>query len=694
MLQVRDGVAVIHLDRSDGNPLAVETQVSTGLDFAEVDPAIHAVVLVGGNGAFAAGTDGHDMGSSRQLERPTLGEVARQIEDCSKPVVAAIDGLALRGGFELALACHARVASPTARIGLPEVHVGLIPEAGATQRLPRLVDPTLAVAMMLDGESRAVSSVAAGGLFDVVCTPTHDHVECGPGAVIDALIESARVLALRLARSAKVLPRTRDRSVDLSALDAAIALARTRLSRREAMQPVYEALLDAVAACASPFEQGLQRERELYQRLAQGPAARALQYQLRSEREAARPPEFKEATPGPLRTIAVVGGGTMGCGIAICALDAGYPVQLIEQGPEAAERAQSRIRQHYEQRASAGKMDASVAAARTGRLSCSTDWSALEDADLVVEAVFEDLAVKQDVFRKIDSHARAGAILATNTSYLDIDLIAAATSRPQDVLGLHFFSPANVMRLLEVVRGAETAPIAFATAMAFGGVLKKVPVACRNSFGFIGNRIYNAYRRECEFMLEDGAWPEDVDDALTSMGFAMGPFAVADLSGLDIAWRMRKAQAASRDPRQRYVAVLDRLCEAGRFGRKAGAGYYSYADGKQKRQTDAVVREVIEQASRQRGIRRRAIEPLEIRRRALLAMANEAALLLGEGVTDRPEDVDVVLVQGYGFPRWEGGPVFWARQQSREALEAGFDELAEHAGFGFERGRLDFLLTH
>jgi 3-hydroxyacyl-CoA dehydrogenase len=306
--------------------------------------------------------------------------------------------------------------------------------------------------------------------------------------------------------------------------------------------------------------------------------------------------------------------------------------------------------------------------------------------------VFEDLGVKREVFRKIDAHARRGAVLATNTSYLDVDAIATSTTRPEDVLGLHFFSPAQVMKLLEVVRGSKTAADVLATGMALGSMLKKTPIPCGNAFGFIGNRIYNAYRRQCEFMLEDGAWPEDVDQALTAMGFAMGPFAVADLSGLDIAWRMRQSQAATRDPRERYVAILDRLCEQGRLGRKTGAGYYSYADGKAATNSDAMVRAVIEQARAERGILRREFSPKEIQRRAILSMVNEAALLLSEGVASRPADIDVVLVQGYGFPRWEGGPVFWAQRQERAQLDADMHQLARETGHGFVLGDLDALL--
>ena len=419
--------------------------------------------------------------------------------------------------------------------------------------------------------------------------------------------------------------------------------------------------------------------------------ALALRYQFKVEREATKLPAALQATPRPVQIVAVIGAGTMGAGIAICALDAGLNVVLLEQDAAALQRGQQRVADHYQGRVTAGKTKASVAAAAEARLTPTTDWAQLARADLVIEAVFEDLAVKQEVFKKIDQHARPGAVLATNTSYLDVDAIANATARPQDVLGLHFFSPANVMKLLEVVRGAQTRADVLATGMVLGQKLKKLPVITGNAFGFIGNRIYNAYRKQCEFMLEDGAWPEDVDNALTGMGFAMGPFAVADLSGLDIAWRMRKAQAATRDPRERYVSILDQLCEQGRLGRKTGAGYYTYAEGKQARSTDATVRGIIEQASARRGITRRTLTAPEIQRRALLAMVNEAALLLAGGVASRASDIDVVLVQGYGFPRWEGGPVFWARNQDRDRMNADLKQMAAEVGHCFVAADLDTI---
>lgn len=420
--------------------------------------------------------------------------------------------------------------------------------------------------------------------------------------------------------------------------------------------------------------------------------ALALQYQLAAENEARQLPPELACAPRPVQTLAVIGAGTMGSGIALCALDAGLSVLLLEQDEAALQRGVLRLHEHYQRRVNAQKMSAADAAERLERLAPSVLWPQLAQADMVIEAVFEDLAVKRAVFQKIDQYARAGAVLATNTSYLDVDALANATARPQDVLGLHFFSPAQVMKLLEVVCAQATTPQVLATGMALAHRLNKMPVLCRNAFGFIGNRIYNAYRKQCEFMLEDGAWPEEVDAALVAFGFAMGPFAVADLSGLDIAWRMRKAQAAQRDPRERYVGILDRLCELGRLGRKTGAGYYTYEDGKQGQNTDTTVRAIIRQASAQRGLARRTLPAAEIQRRALLAMVNEAALLLREGVAQRASDIDVVLVHGYGFPRAQGGPVFWARQQSRAVLERDLDALAPACGYGFVRADLSVLL--
>jgi 3-hydroxyacyl-CoA dehydrogenase len=680
MSELRDGIAVLRLDNPPVHALghALRARIVAQLAAAQDDPAVRGIVLTGDAKAFSAGADVGEFGTSLQFEEPILRSVLAAVETSRKPVVAAIGGLALGGGLELALACHDRVARDTARIGLPEITLGLIPGSGGTQRLPQLVGVDTALAMILGGQPQTAAQLAGSGLFSEVVG----------GDPTDTAVRRAAALAAQEAP----LPRARDRRLDPSAVQAAVDAQRAKLNARQRLQPAYTAALDAVAAAALPFDEGLARERALFLPLVGSSAAQALRHQFKAEREATRLSAALQAAPRAAQRIAVIGAGTMGTGIAIAALDAGLSVLLLEQDDAALARGHTRISDHYRERVAAGKLKALTAADHEARLATTVDWTRLAEADVVVEAVFEDLAVKQQVFRQIDAHARPGAVLATNTSYLDVDAIAAATTRPADVLGLHFFSPAHVMKLLEVVRGTATAADVLATGMALGATLKKLPVLTGNAFGFIGNRIYNAYRRQCEFMLEDGAWPEDVDNALTAMGFAMGPFAVADLSGLDIAWRMRKAQAATRDPRERYVAILDRLCEQGRLGRKSGAGYYAYADGKQVRTTDPTVRGIIEEASAARGITRRSLPADEIQRRALLAMANEAALLLAEGVAVRPSDVDVVLVQGYGFPRWEGGPVFWARRQDRARLEADLQALGREAGHGFVVGNLDRLL--
>jgi 3-hydroxyacyl-CoA dehydrogenase len=683
LYQHRGPLAVITLDNPPVNSLghALRQRIVAALAAAQADASVCAIVLTGNAKAFCAGADVSEFGTPRQTAEPVLATVLSQVENCTKPVVAAIAGVALGGGLELALACHARVALDTAKLGLPEILLGLIPGSGGTQRLPRLVGIDIALAMVQSGQAQTARQLVASGLLDDVVSQD----------VIDAACARAISLADELAVN-KTLPRARDRQLDAAATQARIALERDKLNPRQRLQPAYSALLDALEAAILPLDEGLQRERELFLQLQASTQSKALRHQFFAEREAIKLPANLHAEPRPVHTLAIIGAGTMGAGIAICALDAGLNVILLEQDASALQRGQQRVTDHYQSRVSAGKMKAAVAAAAEARLSPTTDWAQLAQADLVIEAVFEDLAVKQEVFKKIDAHARADAVLATNTSYLDVDAIANMTQRPQDVLGLHFFSPANVMKLLEVVRGNQTTADVLATGMALGKTLKKLPVLTGNAFGFIGNRIYNAYRKQCEYMLEDGAWPEEVDSALQAFGFAMGPFAVADLSGLDIAWRMRKAQAATRDPRERYVAILDQLCEKDRLGRKAGAGYYTYKDARQVKTTDAVVRAIINRASQQRGITRRAIAAADIQRRALLAMVNEAALLLSEGVASRASDIDVVLVQGYGFPRWEGGPVFWARQQDRSALEQDMQTLADEAGHGFVLADLSVLL--
>lgn len=672
MYEVINNVAVISLDNAPVNSLshALRSAIVECLDQAQANRNVEGIVLTGCERAFSAGADVSEFGTPQQFQEPILRTVLERIEKSGKPVVAAMSGIALGGGLELALACHGRVALSNIDVGFPEINLGLIPGSSGTQRFPRLVGGAIAAEMILSGKPRKAKSLAGTRLFDSIV----DEDVGGEG------VRKAKELARK---SGNNLPRVCDIQVEADELASAVREAGAKLNARQLLQPAYAAALKAMSAAALPFEAGLKKERELFLELMPSTAAKALRYQFAAERAATKVPPQLKATPRKIERIAVIGAGTMGTGIAIAALDAGVRVTLLEQDEMALARGHQRIRDHYGERVRQKKLDTDAAASQMGRLIVTTVWALLGDVDLVIEAVFEDLGVKQKVFRKISKYAPHGAILATNTSYLDIDKIADAADRPSNVLGLHFFSPANVMKLLEVVQGKKTSAEVLATGMSFGKALKKIAIPTGNAFGFIGNRIYNAYRRQCEFMLEDGAWPEDIDAALTGFGFAMGPFAVADLSGLDIAWRMRKVQAADRDPRERYVDVLDRLCEIGRYGRKAGAGYYAYVDGKQSSATDEVVRDLVEDASRRRNITRRTFAPAEIQRRVLLAMANEAAHLLKEGIASRAEDVDVALVQGYGFPRWEGGPVFWARQQQRSTLEFDLGELARSIGYGF-----------
>ena len=672
----REGdIAVIVIDNPPINAgsAAVREGLMAAVATVKSDDSLRGAVLMGAGNTFIAGSDLREFG--QPLAEPQLPAVILAIEDCGKPVVAALHGAALGGGFELALGCDARIAAPGTVVGLPEVTLGIIPGAGGTQRFPRIVGIPRAIGMICNGERVSSAPALAAGLID---------------AEVQADLRTAAVRHARQLAGTK--QRLRDRAVPV-ADPAAVSEAAAAALKSGKNRPQVQAAIDAIVASARlNIDDGLADERAVFQRLRVSREAFALRHQFFAERESAKHPTLANAEPRELRRIAVIGAGTMGSGIAIAALDAGYEVLLLEQDAAALERGANRIHGHYASRVQSGKLKATVAAACEARLSASLDWSRIAQADLVIEAVFEDLGVKRQVFQRIDALARPGTVLASNTSYLDLDAIAAATSRPQDVIGLHFFSPANVMRLMEVVRGQASAPDALATGLALGRRLKKLPVLTGNAFGFVGNRLYAAYRRQCEFMLEEGAAPEQVDAALEAFGFAMGPFAVADLSGLDIAWRMRQAQAATRDPAARYVHIADLLCEAGRLGRKTGAGYYRYADGSARPQADPVVVELIAKARSDKGITPRELGPHEIQRRVMLTLVNEAALLLAEGVAERATDVDVVLVNGYGFPRWEGGPVFWARERGAAALQVDLDELAALSGPGFIRGDVLHLL--
>jgi 3-hydroxyacyl-CoA dehydrogenase len=620
------------------------------------DDVAKALVLYCAGRTFIAGADIREFG--RPPREPILPAVIAAFEASGKPVVAAIHGRALGGGLELALGCHYRVALPGAEIGLPEVKLGLIPGAGGTQRLPRLAGLEAALDIIPTGRNVPAEEARALGLLDDVIAAETPR-------------EAGRAFARRVIDSRLPLVRTRDRGVPAAASDLFEA-ARARVAKRARGQTAPLAAVEAVEAAATlPFEEGLRRERELFAQCMASPQRAALTYAFFGEREVAKVPGLSEAArPRPVREAAIVGAGTMGAGIAMCFADAGLPVTLVEADRAALDRGMERVRAHYETGAARGRLTREEAERRMGLLRPTLDLGDAAGADLVVEAVFEDMAVKREVFRRLDGIARPGALIATNTSYLDVDEIASATSRPEDVLGLHFFSPANVMRLLEVVRAARTGDGALRTALDLCKRLGKVAVVARVGDGFIGNRMLRAYVHQANAMLEDGALPWEVDAAIVAFGFAMGPFVVGDLAGLDIGYADRRRRDATRDPQDRYVDIADRLVEMGRLGQKTGAGWYRYEAGGRTPIPDPQVEALVLDASRRKGLVRRAIGADEIRARLLAALVNEGARILEEGIAARPVDIDMVWIHGYGFPAHEGGPMFWADRRGLQAVLA------------------------
>ena len=632
------------------------------------DPQLKAAVLIGGGNTFIAGSDIKEF--SQPLVQPHLPAVIAAIENCPKPIVCAIHGAALGGGFELALGCDARIASKDAVMGLPEVTLGIIPGAGGTQRLPRLV-----------GVEKSI---------ELICSAT--RIKAGEAlklGIITQLVDSELLThALELAKSMQG-SKSRIRDIQTPKSEDAVVLAASQKTLKAGKnRPNIQHAIDMIVnSIAMPIDQALELERETFQKLRISTEAKALRHQFFAERKL-----FKalndDPKPQAIERITVIGAGTMGSGIAIACLSAGYSVLLLDQNEVALTNGAQKVAAYYDSRIKSGKMSADKASSILKNFTHSTQWSDITSADLVIEAVFEDIQVKHAVFQKIEQHANPKALFASNTSYLDIDAIAAQLSNPARVFGLHFFSPAQVMKLIEIVRCQLSSPSAIATGLQLAKRLGKTPVMSTNSFGFIGNRIYAAYRRQCEFMLEEGAYPEQIDRALEDYGFAMGPFAVGDMSGLDIAWGMRKSQAATRNLEDRYVTIPDSLCLAGRFGRKTGFGYYQYDPASGARSVDPVVNQIIEEASQQKGIARREFTAAEMVNRVLLAMINEIAHLAAEHVVRDVTDCDIALVNGYGFPRWCGGPVFIAREMGLEKLSSEIDQLEKVSGPGFKKAQL------
>jgi 3-hydroxyacyl-CoA dehydrogenase len=663
---LQGNVLVVTIDNPPVNALgaAVRQGLLAAMQQAQADASVAAVLLVGAGKAFIAGADIREFG--KPPVTPLLPEVCRAIENLDKPVVAVLHGAALGGGLEVALSAHYRLALPAATLGLPEVNLGLLPGSGGTQRAPRLMGVQAATAMMLTGQHLKAQAALQAGLIDKLVEST-DPLAAGLGYVRELLETQA--------------PVRRTRDLTISDPQAALAwLEEQKVETAKKARGLFSPLkiIECVqAAVQLPFDDGMARERALFMECLDSPQRAGLIHAFFAEREVVKVPEAQAAQPRPVASIAVIGGGTMGAGIAVAALDAGLPVTMIERDAESIARGRANVEKVYNGLVAKGRMLEAAKTAVMARYTGSTDYADIATVDLVIEAVFEDIEVKKAVFRELDRVCKPGAVLATNTSYLDIDAIAAATRRPEDVVGLHFFSPANIMKLLEIVVPAKVAPDVVATAFELARKLKKVPVRAGVCDGFIGNRILAVYKQAADYLLEDGASPYEIDAAVRGFGFAMGPFQVTDLAGGDIGWATRKRRAATRDPKARYVEIADRICERGWFGQKTGRGFYLYPDGARAGQPDPEVLAIVDAERAKKGVTTRSFSADEIMRRYMAAMVNEGAKVVAEGIALRPLDVDVTFVAGYGFPRHRGGPMKWADMTGLPKVLADIREFAK-----------------
>lgn len=650
--EVRGNVAVITLDNPPVNGLGYDTRtgVAAGVEKAVADKAVVGIVLTGAGRAFSGGADIKEFGSPKAIAEPNLLSLIKLLEDCSKPVVAAINGTCMGGGLELALGCHYRVAASGVDVALPEVKIGLIPGAGGTQRLPRVLGVETALNIIVSGDpvkSDLLASLPGQKLFDQIVT--------------DDVVGAACKLAAEKANEPR--PRVRDYKVTHPNPDAYFQFARNMVKGMAKNFPAPAKCVDAVeTSITKKFDEGMVYERETFIALMTTPECKALRHAFFGERAASKIPDVPEDTPQrPIKKLAVIGAGTMGGGITMNFLNAGIPVVMLEMKQEALDRGVATIRKNYEAQVKKGKLKADKYEARMALLSTTLSYADIADADMVIEAVFEEMGVKEKVFKTLDEVMKPGAILASNTSTLDLNKIASFTKRPQDVIGTHFFSPANVMKLLEVVRGEKTAKDVLATVMALGKKIRKTSVVSGVCDGFIGNRMIEQYSRQAGFLLEEGCTPQQVDKAVEKFGFAMGPFRMGDLAGNDIGWAIRKRRYQEK-PNMRYSKTADLLCELGRFGQKTGAGWYDYQAGKRDAIPSDVVVKMIEDHRKTLGITPRKIADEEIVHRLVFSLVNEAAKILEEGIASKASDIDMVYLTGYGFPLHRGGPMCYADQ--------------------------------
>ncbi|MGE3990805.1 3-hydroxyacyl-CoA dehydrogenase NAD-binding domain-containing protein [Pseudorhodoplanes sp.] len=661
----REGtIAVITVNHPPVNALnhAMRKGLVEALGRARDDAETNAVVIAAAGRTFIAGADITEF--NRPPVSPTTIDVIEAIDAMPKPVVAALHGTPLGGGLEVALGCHFRVALAGTRLGLPEIKLGLMPGAGGTQRLPRLIGMDRAMAMILSGDPIGADDAKSYGLVDEI--------------VAGDLTSSAISFAQRVVAEKRPLTRARDRDDKLAELRTNPArfdeLAAPYARRARGLHAPAKALEALRWTLDVPVAEALIRERDAFIELKNGAQSKAQRHIFFAEREAAKVADLpKDVKPLDVKQAAVIGAGTMGGGIAMCFANAGIPVTIVETSADALKRGLDLVAKNYAASARRGGMSAEDVETRTGLMHGTTDIGEIADADMVIEAVFEDIGVKREVLGKLDANGKPGAVLATNTSYLDVNEIAHFTDRPQSVLGMHFFSPANVMRLLEIVRGADTDPQTLATAISIARKIGKVPVVVGVCHGFVGNRILRVRSTEAERLLLEGALPQDVDGALTAFGFPLGPFGVSDLAGLDISWRMRKAQGARAE-------IADQLCEMGRFGQKTGKGFYLYEAGNRTPKPDPDVEALIVATSQRLGIARRALSRNEITERLLFPMINEGARILEEGIAQRPGDIDVIWVYGYGFPAWRGGLMYYADQIGLPYIRDRLTEFARQAG--------------
>ncbi len=667
--ETRGDVAVIRMDSPpvNGLGLALRKGIADGLSRAAADPAVKAVVLTGTDKAFSGGADIREFNTPQMLAEPSLHQVIDMLDAGTKPVVAAIAGVALGGGLELALACHHRVARGDAQVALPEVKLGLLPGGGGTQRLPRVVGVPMALDMIVSGAPLPAAKLAQTRLFDAVVD----------GDVVDAAVAFAR----KIAAAGQPLQRVRDMRVELPDAAAFFAAAREKVQKAAGALPAPLRCLDCVEAAATlPFEQGMKVEQEGFLFLLNGPESRALRHAFFGERACMKIPDVPEDTPlRPIRGAAVIGAGTMGGGIAMNFANAGIPVHLLEVKQEALDKGLAIIRRNYENQVKKNKLTQEKLEQRMALIRPTLQYGDLAQDDIVIEAVFEDMGVKQKVFEQLDAVMKPGAILASNTSTLDLDQIAAFTKRPADVVGLHFFSPANVMRLLEVVRGKHTAKDVLATVMKLAKTIRKLPVVAGVCDGFIGNRMINKYAVEALRLLDEGAMPQQVDAALERWGMAMGPFRMNDLAGNDVSWLIRKRHYAENPQRRREV-VADRLCELGRYGQKTGKGWYRYEAGDRRAHPDAEVEQIIAEHRKTAGITPRSIADDEIVERLVYALVNEGARILEEGIALRASDIDMIYLNGYGFPLHRGGPMLVADMVGLEKVAQRMQAFAQQPG--------------